>query len=102
MGSLLAYGLTLDRPPELFAHSATYDRVRVKVPRVQRYDFIWAKGLPWKTQLCMYKVVMGILHTLDRLGRFGILIGGHGCVFCNKDSESLNHISFYCVFTLPF
>jgi len=61
------------------------------------YDKIWSLETAPKIKVFMWKVLKGALAVEDRLRDRGSK-NADGCLFCNEDIETINHILFPCHF----
>ncbi|KAJ6793872.1 Uncharacterized protein M6B38_234015 [Iris pallida] len=77
-----------------FQFRSCYNLIRRTFPLCSDYEFVWCKGLARKTQLCVYKLLLGRLLTRDRLSSFGVPVPDPKCVLCCLEPESIKHIFF--------
>ncbi|KAJ6822155.1 uncharacterized protein M6B38_389700 [Iris pallida] len=82
-----------------FSFRSCFELVRVRHALMEDRDFIWAKGIARKMQLCAYRLLLGRLLTRDRLIRCGVHIPDTMCVLCAGEAESMGHLFFECSFS---
>ena len=75
--------------------AAIYHTLRTRHPAVDWGKWIWGTFIPPRRSLTIWRAIHDKLPTLDRL-REGGFIGPSVCAFCQRATESLDHIFVGC------
>ena len=76
-----------------------YPDINVKWDKV--YSLPFRSTLESKTREFQYKILNWIVHTNEKLYRFG-LVASPSCTFCQETAESIEHLLFSCKISSKF
>ncbi|KAL4558101.1 hypothetical protein LXL04_036297 [Taraxacum kok-saghyz] len=61
-------------------------------------DFIWNGWTPLKVNCFMWRLMQNIIPLLDNLVDRGVVVDSQECKLCNRETESVDHVFFYCIY----